>query len=85
MTNRWESEWDDGKITVAYDGNGNGTAVFSATPNEGKDRTKQVTLVDEEHRLTFKVSVVQVGKREALECEDGTLEDVQGEELQSLK
>lgn len=82
---RWTSEWEDGALTITYDGNGSGTATFSASPNEGVDRTKSVTLVDEDSRLSFKVSVTQAGKREVLECIDGALLDTQGEELQSLK
>lgn len=82
---RWTSEWEDGTLTITYDGNGSGTATFSASPNEGVDRTKSVTLVDEDSRLSFKVSVTQAGMREVLECTDGALMDTQGEELQSLK
>lgn len=68
---KWQSEWDDGKLSVTYDGEGNGTAAFSATPNEGVDRTTAVTFVDDRRKLRVKVAVMQEGLREVLECSDG--------------
>lgn len=55
---------DGGQLSVEYGGSGNGTAVFSADPNEGKDRNLTVRLATTDGKATASVEVTQTGRRE---------------------
>ena len=43
LVKQWES---GGSLSVAYDGDGDGSAVFSSTPNNGAQRSMSVVFVD---------------------------------------
>lgn len=44
----WES---DGSLSVAYDGDGDGSAVFSSSENTGAERTMDVSFVDSSRKV----------------------------------
>lgn len=58
-------DWPDGgSLTATYQGSGNGSAVFSASSNEGLDRETKVYFVDASRKVSVEKSVIQQGRRE---------------------
>lgn len=47
--------------TIDYTGSGNGTAVFSAEPNTGEERTMQVSFVDSSRSVIVVRTLRQAG------------------------
>lgn len=63
-------KWNDGgSLSVAYDGDGDGTAVFSSDANEGLDREVSVTF--KAASLTIDAIARQAGRREVFSASDG--------------
>lgn len=78
--------WDDaGSLTVAYEGSGDGSAVFSSDIAEGLDREIAVTFVDKSRSVVVERTVRQVGLREILNASDGPLITSDGQTLNVLK
>ena len=64
--------WNDGgSLSISYDGDRDGSAVFSSDIAEGKDRTLDVTFVDKDRAVFVERSVMQFGKRQAFSGSDG--------------
>ena len=61
----------EGSLTVAYDGDRDGSAVFSSIENEGIDREIGVSFVDRDRNVMVERKVSQVGLREVFRCSDG--------------
>lgn len=61
----------EGSLTVAYDGDRDGSAVFSSIENEGIDREIGVSFVDRDRNVVVERKVSQVGLREVFRCADG--------------
>lgn len=58
-------QWDDGgSLSVTYDGNGDGSAVFTSEINEGLDRETDVKFADRERVISIRRKVTQIGMRE---------------------
>ena len=58
-------QWDDGgNLTVVYDGDRDGSAVFSSDTNEGVDRQMDVSFKDISGAVAHTRTVVQEGRRE---------------------
>lgn len=58
-------QWNDGgNLTVVYDGDRDGSAVFSSDTNEGVDRQMDVTFKDISGAVAHTRTVVQEGRRE---------------------
>lgn len=64
MATKVKSFSDGGQLNVEYGGSGNGSAVFSADANEGKDRNLTVNLDAKEGEASASVEVTQYGRRE---------------------
>lgn len=65
-------QWEDGtSLTAAYDGSGDGSAVFTSDLNEGIDREMDVTFVDESRAVQVTRTVKQIGLREPFVASDG--------------
>ena len=65
-------QWNDGGyLTVVYDGDRDGSAVFSSDTNEGVDRQMDVTFKDISGAVTHTRAVVQEGRREPFNGSDG--------------
>lgn len=62
---------DEGSLTVAYEGDGDGSAVFSSSTNEGIDREMSVSFVDQSRSIVVDRRVSQVGLREVFLPSDG--------------
>ena len=57
--------WNDGgNLSVAYEGSGDGSAVFSSTTNEGIDREMSVFFKDASKKISVERTVKQEGRRE---------------------
>lgn len=64
--------WNDGgSLSVAYDGSGDGSAIFSSDVNEGIDREMPVTFKDVAESVFVERTVRQEGKRLRFRCKDG--------------
>lgn len=64
--------WDDaGSLTVAYEGSGDGSAVFSSDTAEGLDRSMVVSFVDKARTVVVERTVKQTGLRERFMASDG--------------
>ena len=64
--------WEDGtSLTAAYEGSGDGSAVFASEPNEGIDREMDVTFIDTSRKASVTRTVKQVGLREPFVASDG--------------
>lgn len=62
--------WNDGgSLSVTYDGDGDGSAVFSSDTNEGIDREMSVSFKG--GGLSVERTVKQEGKRLRFRCKDG--------------
>lgn len=66
---KWKVElepWDNGdNLSVSYEGDGNGTALFDSDTNEGIDRETLALFVDESRNIIIERAIKQVGLREA--------------------
>lgn len=64
--------WNDGSsLTVTYDGDRDGSAVFSSDTAEGLDRDLMVSFSDSRKSVVVDRLVRQAGKREVLMAADG--------------
>ena len=62
--------WNDGgNLSVAYEGSGDGSAVFSSDVNEGIDR--EMSVYFKGGGLSVERTVKQEGKRLRFRCKDG--------------
>ena len=65
-------QWNDGgSLSVSYNGDGDGSAVFSSETNEGIDRETGVSFVDTSRSIIIDKKVTQVGMREMFAVSDG--------------
>ena len=63
-------QWnDDGSLTATYEGDGDGSAVFSSDVNEGIDRDMSVFFKGA--GMSIEKTVKQEGKRLRFKCTDG--------------
>lgn len=65
--------WNDGagSLTVAYDGDRDGSSVFSSDINEGIDREIVVSFADKDRTVVVDRTVKQIGLREVFNVADG--------------
>ena len=64
--------WNDGgSLSVAYEGDGDGSAVFSSDVAEGLDREMWVVFRDGGKTVAVEKKVTQVGMREMFVPSDG--------------
>lgn len=64
--------WNDGgSLSVAYDGDRDGSAVFSSDVAEGLDREMNVSFVDASRSVVVERTVRQTGLREEFMASDG--------------
>lgn len=81
-----KKQWDNGELlTVAYDGDRDGSATFTSDVNESIDREMVVAYVDKDRKVSVAQTVKQVGLREVLNASDGLLITSDGETLNVLK
>lgn len=65
-------QWNDGgSLSVSYNGDGDGSAVFSSETNEGIDRETGVSFVDTSRSIIVDKKIIQVGMREMFAVSDG--------------
>ena len=63
-------QWNDGgSLTVSYDGDRDGSAIFSSDTNEGVDR--EMSVYFNGGGLSVERTVKQEGKRMRFRCKDG--------------
>lgn len=64
--------WNDGgSLSVTYDGDGDGSAIFSSDVAEGLDREMTVIFQDRDKTVAIERNVLQVGMREMFVPSDG--------------
>ena len=64
--------WNDGgNISVTYNGDGDGSAIFSSDVAEGLDREMTVVFRDGSKTVAIERKVTQVGMREKFVPSDG--------------
>jgi hypothetical protein len=64
--------WNDGgSLSVAYEGDRDGSAVFSSDLAEGLDREMSVSFVDKSRSVVVERKVKQEGMREVFAASDG--------------
>lgn len=78
MTTQVNWNEGDGAITLAYNGDGDGTVSVSSDANEELDRAQTVTVKNERFGISRDVLIKQEGQREAYECTDGDYECTDG-------
>lgn len=79
-------EWEDGgRLTVTYEGRGDGDVTFESSANEGLDREASVTFVDFSKDIRIECKVVQIGKREVFSAADGDFILADGETFDVVK
>ena len=67
-------QWNDGgNLTVVYDGDRDGSAVFSSDTNEGVDREMNVLFKDVSGKVSHSRKVLQEGRREPFFGSDGEI------------
>lgn len=67
-------QWNDGgNLTVVYDGDRDGSAVFSSDTNEGVDREMNVLFKDVSGKVSHSRTVLQEGRREPFFGSDGEI------------
>lgn len=71
MTKQVNWNEGDGAITLAYNGDGDGTVSVSSDANEELDRAQTVTVKNDRFGLASEVLVKQEGQREPYECDGG--------------
>lgn len=65
-----KKQWNDGgSLSVSYDGDRDGSAVFSSDVNEGIDR--EMSVVFKGGEISVERTVKQEGKRLRFRCKDG--------------
>lgn len=78
--------WNDaGSLTVSYDGDRDGSAVFSSDVAEGLDREMSVSFVDKSRSVVVERKVLQTGMREIFNAADGEFLTADGETFNILK
>lgn len=78
--------WNDGgSLSVTYEGDGDGTAVFSSDVAEGLDREMTVTFSDDNKTIAIERKVKQVGMREVFTGYDEIFITADGETFNSIK
>lgn len=78
--------WNDsGILSVTYDGDRDGTAVFSSDIAEGLDREMQVLFVDQSRVVVVERTVRQEGMREAFCGSDSRFLTADGGTFNSIK
>lgn len=78
--------WNDGgSLSVTYDGDRDGSAVFSSETNEGIDREMSVAFVDASRQVNVARTVKQIGKREPFVASDGDFVLADGGTFNTLK
>lgn len=81
-----KKQWNDGELlTVAYDGDRDGSATFTSDENESIDREMSVSFVDMSRSVIVERTVRQIGLREVLNASDGLLMTSDGQTLNVLK
>lgn len=81
-----QKQWNNGELlTVAYDGDRDGSAIFTSEENESIDREMSVSFVDKSRSVIVERKVKQIGLREVLNASDGPLITSDGETLNVLK
>lgn len=82
----FQKQWNDGELlTVAYDGDRDGSATFTSDENESIDREMSVSFVDKSRSVIVERTVRQIGLREVLNASDGLLMTSDGQTLNVLK
>lgn len=76
---------DGGSLTVSYDGDRDGSAVFSSDQAEGVDREMNVHFFDSTRSIVVDRTVKQKGMREVFTPSDGELLLSDGETFNVLK
>jgi hypothetical protein len=78
--------WNDGGLlSVSYDGDRDGSAVFSSYQDEGLDREMKVSFVDKSRTVVVERTVRQEGMREMFVPSDGDFLLADGGTLNVLK
>ena len=78
--------WNDGgSLSVAYEGDGDGSAVFSSDVAEGLDREMIVVFRDGGRTVAVERKVLQVGMREIFSGYDEDFITADGGTLNSIK
>ena len=78
--------WNDGgSLSVTYDGDGDGSAVFSSDVAEGLDREMIVVFRDGGKTVAVERTVKQVGKREVFTGYDERFITADGGTFNSIK
>ena len=78
--------WSDGEsLAVAYDGDGDGSAIFTSDVNESIDREMDVSFVSSDRRVVVSRRVAQEGMREVLRFTDGEFRLADGGTFNVLK
>lgn len=81
-----KKQWNDGELlTVAYNGDRDGSATFTSDENESIDREISVAFVDMSRSVIVERTVRQIGLREVLNASDGLLMTSDGQTLNVLK
>lgn len=79
-------QWADGELlTVAYDGDRDGSAVFSSDENDSIDREVSVSFVDKSRAVIVERTVKQAGLREVFNASDGAFALADGGTFNVLK
>lgn len=67
-----QKHWNDGELlTVAYDGDRDGSATFTSEENESIDREMSVSFVDKSRSVIVERTVKQIGLREVFNVAEG--------------
>lgn len=78
--------WNDGgSLTAAYEGSGDGSAVFSSDIAEGLDREMTVSFIDKSRAIVVDRKVIQSGMREVFMGADGDFIPADGGTFNSIK
>ena len=78
--------WNDGgSLTAAYEGRGDGSAVFSSDVAEGLDREMTVSFIDKSRSIVVDRKVRQSGMREVFMGADGEFIPADGGTFNSIK
>ncbi len=65
-------KWSDGGVaSVTYDGDGNGSAVFSSSVNEGTDKGIAISFTTSDKKASVTKILRQEGRREKFAVSDG--------------
>lgn len=83
LTRLWPDNSGD-SLTVAFTGGGQGSITVSSDPNEGCDRTLDLS-VSADGADAASLTVTQTGRREEFRCADGDLALSDGGTFNTLK